>query len=1755
MKRLIFTLFFALVMSGLTLAQLTGVKTIPGDYANVESAIIALNTLGVGTGGVTFEVATGHTETFTTRTAGLITISGSADSPIVFQKSGVGSNPQITGCPTAATTTDYIIALRGTDYITFDGIDVKEPTGVVEWGYAVMKDSTMNGAQYVTIRNCTISLKSSNTATIGIYSANVTPTNPGTQLSVDAPNGTNSYNKFYSNTISGCYQGIVVDGFNDPNLPYAYYDQSNEIGKDGGNTIQGFGGSTVASNGIKTSYQDRLYISNNIISGNVIGNGASYGIQLGTAKNANVTISNNTVSITRPDATTAAFTGIYGNMGTSFVNNTVSIYGNSVSNCSSPKATTGAVRYMDIGISSYVYNIYQNIIQNNSVGSATATATGEILGIRMSGSIPTDVVAPNVYIYSNTISGNSRTQSVAAAGIHYAMYLLGGKLGTVIHVKDNLISQQTNSGTGLLAGIYVLTGASEKWVYRNTIQDFTNNSGQVYGIYTGEGYTQYIHSNIFRNLKSNAVSVSSTIGLVVGIYASGSSNNGPMYLYNNMISELKTPRSKMGVSITGIYGLGTGLTLLGVYNNTVYLDGTSDSTGFGSAAAYFGSAPASVDLRNNVFVNNSTPTGGGVAAAVRSNGYNYFSVGPANYSATVNNNLYYVGASGSNHIVFQLSDGTSLFNYQSLADYKTLVWPRECYSIDNLPSFIQTTTTPYDLHIDSSIPSQCESAGSIINTPLAISVDFDSNLRFPNAGYPDNPLYPAVAPDLGADEFAGIPSDQLAPAIVFTPLTNTAITADRELIATITDAHGVPVSGSGLPRIAWKKFTGGTWNYVDGESLGGNQYKFTFGGGVAIGDTVFYYLVAQDMFLPPAVGTYPLIGSSGMTANPPAAAVPPSNMLWYKIITGRCGTYSVGAGGKDYPTLTAAIRDLEGEGLNCPVVLELTDNSYLNETWPLIINPIAGASAVNTLTIRPAAGAAPVFSSSYLGVSPNPWSMISINGAQHIIFDGSNSNGTDRTMTFINSANGGFAAPIGLYNNGQSPASFITIKNCKLRAHSELIYNAQGFVLYNIQGSAGFHDIILDNNDINSAKFGLVLSGIASNPVYNVQVTNNTIGSMDIAQSVVHYGISFSYINNLLIEGNDLIGTATGMSYPLQSPMVIYGGTSSNNVIIRNNKIHDLWSTTNGAIGIYWDGGVTSTTLTEISNNVVYNIKSVGSNTSLDGANGVGIFIRSGSNFKIVHNTVSMQGNFLGANPSLSSCVNFRNSITGIEFRDNLLNNSAQPISGTPASKSYCIMTGTNPIFTNLNYNNYHSNGIGARVGYFGGVERNTLADWQAATGQDANSVSVNPSFFNDTTMIPTTTLMPKKGVYISSLPLDFAGVARTNPPDIGAYEFSAMPEVITTNATDITQVSATLNGSINAKGFDVNTFFDYGLTNTYGSSLPGDPALVIGNSPVAVAAAISGLEPNTTYHFRIRGVTSVGIILYGEDMTFTTSGPQCPMPTGVSATTVTATTATLSWSEPSPAPGSGYEYEIRTNGEAGSGPAGLVTSGSTITGTTTASITGLTGNTTYYAYVRSNCGDGDYSTWTSVYQFVTPAGVPVIANVTGTVAYDTCYNATDTIFVAGTPATFTVTPTGSVTLVAGMSIFLLPGTTVQSGGYLHGYITLDNQYCTQPENPVVAANLESESSLKESVVLAVAGKVIAYPNPTAGEFIVEWKGDASVVLTKLEIFNMSGAVVFRENVDHAGKYQVNIEAMKPGIYFLRAITSAGVEKLKIVKL
>ena len=1640
-----------LMISGFMMGQpLTGTKTIPGDYPSLANAISALNANGVGTGGVTFVINAGYTETFTSLTAGLIQATGTASDPIAFQKGGAGANPVITGMTVAPNTYDYIIALQGSDYVTFNGINLSEPTGVVEWGFAILKGSGTNGAQNVVIHDCSITLKNSNVNTAGIYSANILPgTLPTALLTVTDAAGANSYNKFYSNSISGCYNGIVVNGYNDPASPYAFYDQVNEIGKDGGNTVTNPGGSTTAANGILTTYQDRLVIANNIITGTVANTTATFaGIQLGTDINANVNVYNNSIGVTF-NGTSGTFYGIWNNMGTNFTNNTVNIYNNTVANNTFPSTTSGAIHFIAPQSTAANTNVYGNTVQNNICSSTSAT--GAMNGFYFFGASTTGI--PQFDVHDNTVNGITKNGSGQTNGMWFGV----GKSSSNVSVYNNLITNITANTSSVLAGFYYLGGPSNKNLYKNTVTNLTSSAGVVYGCYSGEGYNQYLYNNKFQNLKTNGTGTS---GYVYGMYLSGSSNGGPMYVYNNMIAELKAPNGSTGASgatsggaMCGIYAVGTGLTYLGIYNNSVYLDGTSSVASFSTTAIFLSASPNTIDLRNNIFVNKCAPTSGGFALALKSNAYSIYTLTLTNMNPLCNNNLFYAGIPASDHLIAMISnsDASYFTNSVTLNDYKTLVWPKECSSITGLPAFVQTGASPYDIHIDASLPSICESHGQVVSLPIAVLDDFDNQPRFPNSGYPDNPSSPAVAPDLGADEFAGIHEDLTGPAIVYTPLLNGTSLDVRTLTATITDAHGVPTDGIGLPRLRWKTGANGTWAYVDGIFIGNSQYTFEFGGNAHTGDTIFYYVVAQDLFTTPNTGVYPLLGYGGLSTNPPAASVPPVPSNYYKITAGRCGVLQVGVG-KTYPTLTAAINDINTEGITCPTVLELTDNLYLNETYPIIINPIAGASATNTLTIRPAAGATPVLSCSYLGASPYYFSQISLNGAQYVIIDGSNSGGTDRSMTFENTAGNGFAAPIGLYNNGTVGAGNITIKNCVIKAHTDFVYNAQGIVFYTVTGNAAYHDVIINNNEITNAAVALRIGGTTTGVAQNVQVTNNIIGSADPAKIVCTRAIVLAQVNNILIEGNDMMLTADGTAnYGPPAPMIIQTGSGTSNLTIRRNKIHDLNNLGGGggAIGIYLAS--LSTTLTEISNNVIYNIKGIGSTQTWNGQNPTGLLVQSGSNFKIVNNTISMQGNFLGAStPAFASCVTIMNNITGIEFKNNILSNSAQQASGTPiAHKNYCIITGTSPVFTGLNYNDYSATGVGAKVGYYASADRPTLADWQAACGQDGASLAVDPVFAGATNFMPTTTLMPKKGIYIPSVPTDIVGVVRTNPPDIGAYEFTTMPGATTTAATDVTVNTATLNGIVNANGFDMNVYFDYGLTSSYGTTVNGTPFTVNGGLPLPVNAPLTGLAANSTYHFRVRVVTFGAVTVYGNDMTFTTQ-----------------------------------------------------------------------------------------------------AGIPSDITVTGTLVEgnSNCYNATNSITVAGGGNTFVVQNLASATLIAWQKISFLPGTTVELGGYLHGYISYGT-LCPSPAAPVKAGIADEPANAVASA------SFLLYPNPTTGNFTLQQKGDRVFENVSVEIFSAGGNRIFSQHVTGEKSYDFGFGTAPAGVYFVRLVAEGYSETLKLVKL
>jgi hypothetical protein len=97
---------------------------------------------------------------------------------------------------------------------------------------------------------------------------------------------------------------------------------------------------------------------------------------------------------------------------------------------------------------------------------------------------------------------------------------------------------------------------------------------------------------------------------------------------------------------------------------------------------------------------------------------------------------------------------------------------------------------------------------------------------------------------------------------------------------------------------------------------------------------------------------------------------------------------------------------------------------------------------------------------------------------------------------------------------------------------------------------------------------------------------------------------------------------------------------------------------------------------------------------------------------------------------------------------------------------------------------------------------------------------------------------------------------------------------------------------------------------------------------------------------------------------------PTCFPPTGINATAVTSTSATISWIASNPPTSNGYDYYYST---ANTNPTmGTTPSGTVAVGNTTANISGLAPVTTYYVWVRGNCGGTDVSTWAGPLSFTT---------------------------------------------------------------------------------------------------------------------------------------------------------------------------------------
>lgn len=468
------------------------------------------------------------------------------------------------------------------------------------------------------------------------------------------------------------------------------------------------------------------------------------------------------------------------------------------------------------------------------------------------------------------------------------------------------------------------------------------------------------------------------------------------------------------------------------------------------------------------------------------------------------------------------------------------------------------------------------------------------------------------------------------------------------------------------------------------------------------------------------------------------------------------GTFTINnalpTGGTNFNSYNAAYDYIKC-GINGPVIFNVVPGSG-PYTEQLIMNAVPGASAVNTVTFN---GNGTILQ--YLSTNTNERAVIKLNNTDHIRFD-------SLTINPLATTTAQFAYGIQLIDNADSNI----VRNCtiNINAASSTSTSFGGIIMNASATSATTTGNTLcdgntfNNNTINGGYYGITMVGSTTVAVQRNKITNNRFRDQYL------YGMYLLGNFDALIEGNDITKSVATISPTLGYGIFI---TSLNTkVIVSKNKIHDIFNaqltTTNDYYGIVHSGTDALATLENVVvNNAIYNIRGNGTI--------YGIYNTSSDNNWYYHNTIALDD---AASTSTEATRGFFQTTLagGIEFRNNMVT-----IRRGGTGQKHGIYMGTATSTYISNNNNFYLNSNATSFVGFNGTNRVTLADWQTASGKDANSSSFDPLYVNAAAGLlrPTNASVNDLGGNLSAnytVATDIDNVARpVATPDMGAWEFT----------------------------------------------------------------------------------------------------------------------------------------------------------------------------------------------------------------------------------------------------------------------------------------------------------------------------------------------------------------------------------------------
>jgi len=870
-----------------------------------------------------------------------------------------------------------------------------------------------------------------------------------------------------------------------------------------------------------------------------------------------------------------------------------------------------------------------SIVSATTPPAAIASLTTTIAGV---------ATATNLTIQNNSITTAARAVAVQGA----AATVFPGLL-----VENNTIGNVTAGATDQVYSMGVTVQGSNNAIVRgNTVYVESFVATQIraleFGSISATGATATFEKNkVLRVRNSNPATF--------GAYGINLNGGNTHTVQNNFVLDIRNDQTAGTGAFSTTFGVmgirvaaGTGHK---IYHNSVHLFGVipgTVSTDLTMAFAIVATGQTGVDVRNNAFSNQLTggnPTGASTRHAV------IFlpSGGTSAMNLTMNNNAYYQGPSIASPLSLLAQVGTvggtgeflaANFNPGTTTPASNLRSYTSTLSAagtnDNL-SFATAVAPPFtsntDLHIPAATATQLESGGASVG----VTTDIDGQIR---PGPPGSVNGGGSVPDIGADEFDGVIVDLVKPAINYTPLGNTTSTANRSFNGvTITDLSGVNTTPGTKPRVYYKKSTDTNdlaatgWKFVEANGST-SPFDFTINysllnaGSVSVGDTIQYFVVAQDLAATPNVSI-----NSGTFAAPPtsvaltAAAFPIGPTInSYTIATAISGAKTVCASGCDYTGLTPA-GGLFAD-INSKIV---TSNLTVSITSDLMVED--GANALNqwseegvggfTLTIQPS-GPRTISGS-------NTTALIALNGADRVTINGLNTGGNSLLIRNTSLTTGAVIQMINDASNNSILNS--TIEGGNTNTSSGLIFIGAGITTGNDNNMISGNNIH-DRTDVVGVPANLVVSLNGSLTILN---SNNTVSGNQLANFTAN-GFATSAAassNNWTVTNNDISQNATraGNVFGINT-----GGMQGTN-LISGNSIHGFVSSGASAILGFLVGNSANLT---VSRNRIYNFQTTAGATGIieglefDGVNGGTPSITVVNNMVALAPTVATAQNIIG---------------------------------------------------------------------------------------------------------------------------------------------------------------------------------------------------------------------------------------------------------------------------------------------------------------------------------------------------------------------------------------------------------------------------------------------------------------------------------------------------------------------------------------------